>query len=149
VKARGRIEGSDASVGSTNEAVAIVSANGVAVRPSDHSAWVDASGRRGCGARHIERGEGSTRRPEEAMRHAACVVIPSDDRSVRSNGANGRKCGARWIERDEVARECGSHEEREDQRGHEFHDWRTLLNQLSTVSPLSQEAVNKTVYVGV
>src|SRR5262249_18286491 len=98
-KARGRIEGSDASAGSTNEAVAI--ANGVVdVRPSDHSAWVDGSGHRGCGARHIERGEGSTRRPEEAMRHAAGVVIISDDRSARGNGARKRTCGARCIERD-------------------------------------------------
>jgi hypothetical protein len=65
-----------------------------------HPVWGDAGGRSGCGTRHIERGEGAATRPKEAVRHATCIDVRSDDYAARGDGAGKRGCRARWIEGD-------------------------------------------------
>ena len=73
-------------------------AKGVAVPSNDHPARGNISGGRGCGIRHIERGEVAATRTEEAMRYATRVEVRSDDQSSRSYGARHRECGVRGIE---------------------------------------------------
>ena len=56
-------------------------------------------GVRECGTRRIDRGEAAVRRPEEAVRHATCVDVRSDDHSGRGDGTGRGECGARRVER--------------------------------------------------
>ena len=51
--------------------------------------------------RAVERGDSAVGSPNEAVRHATCVVVESGDHSARIDAVGKRECGARWSERGE------------------------------------------------
>src|SRR5215468_3543317 len=97
-------EGGKRAVSSSHKTlrVALVQTVGCITVPSgDHTSRGDVSGGCDCGARHIHDGEVAVGLPQEAVRHATCVLVRSDDDP--SCGDGNRRCGrgTRWIERDE------------------------------------------------
>src|SRR6266481_4020874 len=97
-------EGSKGAVSSSHKTlgVALIQTVGCITVPSgDHTNRGDVSGGRDCGVRHIDDGEVAVGLPQEAVRHATCVLVRSDNGSSRGDRKRRCVCGARWIERDE------------------------------------------------